>query len=160
MSNPLDQFRENPDEFNKFVEGAEKAALAPPGWYVTIPQHAKRVNDDGNSVRVYGKVRLEELDNKWKVEHPEDQMNEGVLEIQLGYNIGLNPANLSAFANRLTTNAVRAFTQAYGKKCSGPDEVLDYLCNYPVRLRVVHGKANEEKGYPASNMVAQIAPVK
>lgn len=149
----IDTFRQSPEEFNKFVEGAEKAALSPNGWYVTVPEWLARVSDDGHSVRLFGEVTLQDVDAKFLEANPDSGATiggKGRLKFDLNFS---EPTN---FAAKLTAAAYRAYTKAYGHKPESPDSLIEYLVMYPVRLRAIQGKANEEKGYPASMMVVDI----
>ncbi len=149
----LDAFRSSPEDFGKFVEGAEKAALSPNGWYITVPPLTVKESDDNKSVRLYGEVTLQSVDEKFLTEHP-DVASEIGGKTRLGF--GLSADDPTSFGARLLAASYRAFTKAYGKKPGSPDEVVEYLKSYPVRLRAVQGKANEEKGFPASMMVVDI----
>jgi hypothetical protein len=149
----LDAFRSTPEDFSKFVEGAEKSALSPNGWYLTVPPLTVKESDDQKSARFYGECTLQAVDASYLTQNP-DAGSEVGGKTRLGF--GLTTDDPTSFGARLLAAAYRAFTKAYGKRPESPDEVVEYLKNFPVRLRAVQGKANEEKGFPASMMVVDI----
>lgn len=144
------------------VKQAEKDMLIPAATYTTVPalQVKKGVSEAGRPyVRFFGPIQAvieatgEEV--KANIGFAFSHVRQNRIDKD-GEDTG-KPDNMT----KLYTNAVAAYKKAYGENPATVNDVINYIRDYPVRVRVIQvgvpTKNNPEPTGEAGNMVVAIS---
>jgi hypothetical protein len=126
--------------------------LLPVGTYITTPPFSFKLDTDKNGrkqARFFGEIVLGDIKGKIGMRISWVRVNKKVFEGGVEVDTG-KPDN----AYKLYLQASKAFAAAYGAEPKNAADVVTYLRDYPVRLRVISLPDGD------SNMVVAISPVR
>lgn len=126
--------------------------LLPVGTYVTTPPFDFKLDTDKNGrkqARFFGEIVMGEIKGKLGMRISWERVNKKIMENGVEVDTG-KPDN----AYKLYLQASKAFASAYGREPKSAADVIPYLRDYPVRLRVIALPDGD------SNMVVAISPVR
>jgi hypothetical protein len=126
--------------------------LLPVGTYVTTPPFEFKLDSDKNGrkqARFFGEVVMGDVKGKLGMRVSWVRKNKVVTQNGVETDTG-KPDN----SYKLYLQASKAFTAAYGREPINAADVITYLRDYPVRLRIIALPDGD------SNMVVAISPVR
>ncbi len=126
--------------------------LLPSGTYTTTPPFSFKLDTDKSGrkqARFFGEIIMGEIKGKQGMRVSWERRNKKVLEGGVEVDTG-KPDN----SYKLYLQASKAFATAYGREPANAADVITYLRDYPVRLRVIALPDGD------SNMVVAISPVR
>ena len=131
---------------NEQAKSEEKKLLLPEGWYTTeLPTTlTAKINDEGRRVARYFATVINNKDANIT-----GKIGFG-LSPDVRYKDGEDKAD---FSYRMFLNARKAFIEATGVEPEKEGDVVRYVAEYPVQLRIIHTPDNE-------NLVVAVRPVK
>ena len=126
--------------------------LLPVGTYVTTPPFEFKLDTDKSGrkqARFFGKIVMGEVKGNLGMRLSWERRNKKILQDGVEVDTG-KPDN----SYKLYLQASKAFAAAYGREPKNAADVVTYLRDYPVRLRVIQLPDGD------SNMVVSITPVR
>ena len=142
-----DLFQENIDE--ETVRKAEKELLLPVGTYTTVPPFSPTIGKDKTGrpqARFWGTIQLGDVQGK--IGFRLSWVRKNAIDYETGAETD-KPDR--AYKNYIM--AAKAFRAAYGQEPSSVGELVSYLRDFPIRLRVIQTSDGE-------NMPVSIAAVR